>query len=150
MLSSLSKEAAIVAQVEFHCQCGGKVQMEVGQSEHELAFDWWGAFTCAVCCERVEWDGSYSDEEWPLIKSALLREHGTWSLWVDGLGSSQTEGLAALRAALQLPLPKFSELKSGLPGPVDSGTRVEMLRLLRSLTKAGLQVRVLINSQSPS
>jgi hypothetical protein len=83
------------------------------------------------------------------IRLTILQQEGEWTLILDREESnrSTTVALKLLRQALNLPLSEVGKLRRLLPGPVATGTRAEMDRLLSILAAEGVRASI---SKTPS
>lgn len=130
-----------MAIVKGQCSsCGREIDIGVGQALVGNRLVWNRAYSCSFCKTQVEEDGHGNPPDY--IRHAILQQEGEWTLILIDEGTRASTVLRVLRQALNLSLGEVGELRKHFPGPVMTGTKVEMERLVKILSAKHVQVGI--------
>lgn len=117
--------------------CSFPNEVRAGQSIHDDRIVWWKSYKCVNCGSRFEEDGK--DQTPDEIRNAIFKNDGHWSFVLDDQPEESHQNLLKLlRNLLNLSLAETARIKRYVPGPIASGTRIEMERLIRIFNSHGL------------
>jgi len=119
-------------------KCGAEIESIATQAFDNNGLVWSVGYSCPDCGDQLEEDGRDAPPE--AVRTAILQQEGEWGLFLNAPEPHIAAGLILLRRSLRLSLPEAVKLKERLPGPVVTGTRVEMNRLA-ALLNAGIDRR---------